>query len=372
MMHPLPEDWKRAAFNDVISDVTGGNPKVPAGRLQPEGAFPVVDQGKDFIAGYSDNAGDLCGAELPVIVFGDHTRSFKFVDFPFCVGADGTKVLRPASGDHARYLYHFLRQLRLPEAGYSRHFKYLKVCEIVLAPPPEQQRIAEVLDGAEALLTQRRAALLGLDEFITASFLEMFGDPVRNTRNWPTASLGDLGIWRSGGTPPRGEAKYFSGNIPWFSSGELNDMYAYKSAECISESAVRESSAKLVEQESLMLGMYDTAALKASIAGVRCACNQAIAFAALDRALAETVFVYYAITIGRDQFRRLQRGVRQKNLNLSMIREIRIPLPPVASQRAFTRCVSALETVRRAQRASLAEMDFLSTSLQHRAFRGEL
>jgi type I restriction enzyme, S subunit len=248
----------------------------------------------------------------------------------------------------------------------------LKQLEIVLPPLAEQRRIAEVLDQAEALRANRRAALAQLDSLTQSLFLELFGDPARNSKNLPTISLGRLGNWASGGTPPRSRDHYFEGPIPWFSSGELNEMFVVKSEEHISNLALAETAAKRVASGALMLGMYDTAALKTSIAGVDCSCNQAIAFATIDATLAETLYVYFAIMIGREHFRRLQRGVRQKNLNLSMIRQIRIPQPELSLQREFARRVTAVEKLKTAHRASLAELDALFASLQHRAFRGEL
>ena len=83
-----------------------------------------MDQGKELVAGYTNDESRLCRAQLPVIVFGDHTRCFKYVDFPFCMGADGVKVLRPKIDADVKYLYHYLRQLRLTAGGYDRHFKY--------------------------------------------------------------------------------------------------------------------------------------------------------------------------------------------------------------------------------------------------------
>jgi type I restriction enzyme, S subunit len=121
-----------------------------------------------------------------------------------------------------------------------------------------------------------------------------------------------------------------------------------------------------------MLGMYDTAALKVSIAGVDCSCNQAIAFATLSQSKVETLYVYQAITIGREYFRRLQRGVRQKNLNLEMIRQIRIPFPTLEAQHDFVKKATQLKSSAEAQNRSLRKFDTLFTSLQHRAFRGEL
>jgi type I restriction enzyme S subunit len=243
---------------------------------------------------------------------------------------------------------------------------------IPLPPLAEQRRIAEVLDRAEALRAKRRAALAQLDSLTQSLFLDLFGDPARNTKRLPTISLGNLGEWSSGGTPPRSREDYFDGSIPWFSSGELNTMFVHESEEHVSTEALHETTAKAVPKGALMLGMYDTAALKASIAGVKCSCNQAIAFATIDSAIAETVFVYFAIVIGREHFRRLQRGVRQKNLNLSMVREISIPRSALKQQQEFARHVTAIEKLKVWHQASLEELDALFTSLQHRAFRGEL
>lgn len=243
---------------------------------------------------------------------------------------------------------------------------------IPLPPLPEQRRIAAILDQADALRAKRREALAQLDSLTQSIFIEMFGDPATNSLGLPLLSLAELGMWQSGGTPPREQSHYFKGDIPWFSSGELESMYVDGSIEHISNDAIRNTSAKLVRSGSLMLGMYDTAALKASIAAVDCACNQAIAFAFIDDERAEVSYVYHAIIVGREHFRRLQRGVRQKNLNLSMIREIQIPAPSRAKQRVFATRIQSIESLKATHRAALAESDALFASLQHRAFAGQL
>ena len=239
-------------------------------------------------------------------------------------------------------------------------------------PLEEQRRIAAILDQAETLRTQRRTALALLDSLTQSLFLDMFGDPAKNTLGLPTKQLGELGDWHSGGTPPRSKSHYFEGDIPWFSSGELESMYVSDSAEHISDAALKETATKVVPAGSLMMGMYDTAALKTSIALKDCSCNQAIAFSKLDRTLADTAYVYYAIVVGREHFRRLQRGVRQKNLNLSMVREIRIPHPPLPLQQTFATRIASIEALKATHRRALAALDALFASLQQRAFAGQL
>lgn len=117
--------WPTLPFDEAVEDASGGNIKTKQNDYAEVGEFPIVDQGKALIAGYTDDEAALCKVPLPVVIFGDHTRCLKFVDFPFGMGADGVKVLKPKAGLDAKFLYHYLRQIKLPDGGYDRHFKYL-------------------------------------------------------------------------------------------------------------------------------------------------------------------------------------------------------------------------------------------------------
>ena len=184
--------WRHEAFDDVVADESGGNLKIPQSEFLATGRYAIVDQGKELVAGYTNDESRLCRAQLPVIVFGDHTRCLKYVDFPFCMGADGVKVLRPKAEADPKYLYHYLRQVRLTEGGYDRHFKYLKRTSLALPPLPEQRRIAEILDKADALRAKRRAALAQLDTLSQAIFFDMFGDPATNPKGFSKQPLASL------------------------------------------------------------------------------------------------------------------------------------------------------------------------------------
>ncbi|MEV1318519.1 restriction endonuclease subunit S [Micromonospora arborensis] len=366
------KSWPIVPLQNAVNDESGGSFKVPHSDYLNDGSHAVIDQGEGLVAGYVNDATRLFRGDLPTIIFGDHTRRLKYVDFPFCIGADGVKTLTPRPGWHPKFVYHYLVSLPIPNAGYSRHYKYLKEFPIIRPPFEEQRKIAEVLDRVDALRVKRKEALALLSDLERAVYLDMFGDPGRNTKRFPTAPLGALGDWKSGGTPPRSDTRYFEGDVDWFSSGELGPLYVSSSREKLSPAALVETSAKSVPAGAVMIGMYDTAALKTSIADVSCSCNQAVAFALLDEGMAHPVFVYYALLVGKEYFRRLQRGVRQKNLNLSIIRGIEIPRPLIAEQIEFAERIRRIEGVKVAQRAHLAELDALFASLQDRAFRGEL
>ena len=206
-----------------------------------------------------------------------------------------------------------------------------------------QEKIIQNLENLDNQILKRRHQSKLLSNLVKSRFNEMFGDPVLNEMGWDKHALKEFGIWKSGGTPKRNEEEFFRGNIPWITSGELEHKYIEDSFEKISEKAIECSSAKIIEKGSLLLGMYDTAGLKSSINTKVMSCNQAIAFAKLDDKITNTIYVYYVIQNLRSMLLNQQRGVRQKNFNLSMIKNISIPLPPLSLQNEFADFVAQVD-----------------------------
>lgn len=162
-------------FCSVVKDLTSGNPKIGSKDYLIEGRFPIIDQGSNFCSGYTNSKELLCNIELPCIIFGDHTRVLKYVDTPFALGADGVKVLKPIKGLSEKYLFYFLKNLDIPSAGYSRHFKFLKENNIKYPLQlSEQKRIVSILDKADGIRQKREQAIKLADDFLRVTFLEMF------------------------------------------------------------------------------------------------------------------------------------------------------------------------------------------------------
>lgn len=154
-------------------------------------------------------------------------------------------------------------------------------------------------------------------------------------------------------------------------SGELGPVRAKWSNEMLTTEAIARSSAKMIPHGSLLLGMYDTAALKSSISVGRIACNQAVAFG-VPLPGVSTEFLYFAVRSQRASVLARRRGARQKNLNLSMIRGIAVPTASAGEQAEFSDVVREVEALRAAAEAHLTHLDELFASLQHRAFTGQL
>jgi type I restriction enzyme S subunit len=188
----FPDEWEVLAFEEAIYDKTGGNHKIKQSDYETTGPLPVIDQGQSEIAGYVSDGELQCKETLPCILFGDHTKIWKFVEQPFALGADGVKVLEPIEGFDKRFIFHYLKQLRLPmKAGYSRHFKYVKQTYVPKPPLPEQKCISAVLDKADTIRSKRQEAVGLANQFLHSVFLDLFGDPVTNPKGWQVVDLAE-------------------------------------------------------------------------------------------------------------------------------------------------------------------------------------
>lgn len=136
----LPAGWEWVRLPDIYYSISPSSNKLLSSSVQEEGAYPVVDQGKRYIAGYTDIASLLICLPGPVVIFGDHTTERKYVDFDFVAGADGVKILRPLLLNE-KFFFHQLLGYRLEDRGYARHFKVLNSQLFALPPVAEQSRI---------------------------------------------------------------------------------------------------------------------------------------------------------------------------------------------------------------------------------------
>ena len=179
------------AFDEIFIDKTKYGVKVQTSEYGEQGKHIIIDQGQTQIAGYTDREDGLF-EEVPVVIFGDHTRVIKYVDEPFFLGADGVKVLRSKDNNaNYKYLYYALKNARIPNTGYNRHFKWLKEVIIKYPDRDRQYEIVEILDKVSDVIQKRQDELSRLDNLIKARFVEMFGSPF-DTNKWTVKELKDV------------------------------------------------------------------------------------------------------------------------------------------------------------------------------------
>jgi type I restriction enzyme S subunit len=143
----IPIGWKIAKFNETCSIVPLNKIKIKQKDYLIKGNHPVVDQGQELIGGYFDNINYLVKEEPPFIVFGDHTKVKKFINFKFVAGADGVKVLKPNKFLDPKLFFYFLHSIKIPDRGYARHFQFLNNAEFPLPPLAEQIRIVAKIEA---------------------------------------------------------------------------------------------------------------------------------------------------------------------------------------------------------------------------------
>ena len=129
----VPEGWEKKKVGEVIAKVPRSK-QIPTKDYKNEGAIPIIDQSRDYIAGYTDDIESRVESNEPYIVFGDHTRILKYVPFPFAKGADGTQLIMSNNLDLMPQclLFTSLVSVDLSNYSYARHFKYLKEEEILV------------------------------------------------------------------------------------------------------------------------------------------------------------------------------------------------------------------------------------------------
>jgi type I restriction enzyme S subunit len=384
------EEFKGGASLTAEDFTDSGFPVLHKGTIQLGGRLDFARDGKvhtsdEFVKAHQNAVVDdrFVVATLRNLVRTGETLGFvapvpKGQSYLLAQGAYGLR-LNP-SKLHPRYLAHLsndwtfhkevLRRMVGTTQVHIRNGDFLAV-EIPLPPLAEQQRIAEVLDRAEGLRAKRRAALAQLDSLTQSLFLDLFGDPATNLKGWPKQKLEELCSVDSPLIDPTREEyrnllHYGPDRIERDTGGLLPAMTAEQDGLI---------SAKFLFDESAVLYSKIRPNLnKVALAKERALCSADV----------------YPVEVKRDKLSReflwcLLRGKHFLSYTAEFSNRANIPkinreqflayiaiCPPISLQREFACRVTAVEKLKTAQRASLAELDALFATLQHRAFKGEL
>ena len=346
-------------------------------------------------------------------------------------GSSEFHVFRPTGAVLPEYLFHFVRQASFRAAGKESMtgtagqgrvpFSYLAETRLPVPPLPEQRRIVEIVEallihlqaagnrfGRVPVILKRfrqsvlaaacsgrltepwRTAHSGATPFVPRHSAGQCGVCARlmswasDEEDWPTswvaAPIGCLVDVATGATPLRKRRDYYEhGTVPWVKSAAVNADRITHVEEFITETALRETNAKLFPPGTLLIAMYGEGATRGKVAelAVPAATNQALAALIFDdRTDALRPFLKLVLKSLYSENREASAGGVQPNLSLGMIRAIRVPLPPIREQQEIVRQVEALfslaDTIERRAAAASIRVDALTRSILGRAFRGEL
>lgn len=193
----IPENWEVKSIDKTVNTISIPH-KYQTKDYLNNGKYHIIDQGKNDYVGFSNNENHLI-KDVPLVLFGDHTKIVKFIDYPFCVGADGTKLLKSDIVEN-EYLYYLISQavLKLPDLSYSRHYTELKNIQLPIPPLPEQQKIAEILstwDDAIATCKKTIDTLKDRNKGLAQQLLTGKKRLSGFSEKWEVKPLGDLLIY---------------------------------------------------------------------------------------------------------------------------------------------------------------------------------
>lgn len=352
-----------------------GKRKIQESEYEPTGSICVVDQGQQLISGQT-NRNDLLIGDGPYIVFGDHTRIVKYVDFPFVAGADGVRLYKAAPEFDPEYLYFFLRGVELPADGYGRHSKYLQELVLTNIKLDEQRQIASRLKAQLAEIeTARQAAQTQLQDsrLLRSRLLKQFFAPLDAG---PKKKLGDFAPTTSGSTPSRGDKRYWQpADIAWVKTGEVAFAPITATEEAISKAALAECSLSLLPPKTILIAMIGQGKTRgqSAILEIPATTNQNC-FAVLPNATWEPDFLFPWLQASYQDLRDLSadRGGSQAALNGALLNALEVPAPSKAEQQALVLRIQAamteVDAIEASAKAALADIQRLPSRVLAQAF----
>ena len=163
-------------------------------------------------------------------------------------------------------------------------------------------------------------------------------------QDWKKYRIGDIcSKVCSGGTPSSKHTEYYDGDIPWLNTKEINFNRIYGTEKSISEEGLNNSSAKWIEENSVIVAMYGATAGKTAIAKIPITTNQACCNLTINPSVADYRFVYYFLCLKYVELASLANGGAQQNLNAQIIKDFEIPIPSLQEQNQIANVLSSLD-----------------------------
>ena len=247
--------------------------------------------------------------------------------------------------------------------------------DVPLPPIEEQIQIATVLSKAENLIAKRKESIELLDEFVKSTFLEMFGDPVRNEKGWDKKTLKSFGQIITGNTPPRGDLENYSDNfIEWIKTDNIisSETYISKASEYLSEKGLKKA-------RTVTVGALLVACIAGSVESIgrSAIADRTVSFNQQINAIqpsneVNSLFLYWLFKISKYYIQNQATKGMKKILTKGIFEKIIMIKPPTKLQNQFAEIANKVEVLKAKYQKSLEELENLYGSLSQRAFRGEL
>lgn len=333
---------------------------------------PVLTPGQTFILGYTNEKDGIYSDPLPVIIFDDFTTATKLVNFPFKVKSSAMKILKPANKNvYILYWYYYLSSLKVDNDLHKRYWISTFANRQVPVPAlSEQKRIAERLDKVQELIALQKEQLKKLDDLIKSRFIDLFGDPITNSKKFKIDTLNNICDVRDG---THASPEYVLKGYPLITSKNIiNGEISLEEVNFITKLDFDNINKRSkVDVGDILLPMIGTIGNPALVEQEP---NYAIKNMALikfwPQSRCSNLYILYLL---RSSFldniiKNQQRGGTQKFLALKTIRGLQIPIPPISSQVQFADFVTKIEAQKGLLATRLSHLETLYKSLMQEYF----
>lgn len=387
--YEVPENWCWIHLLDSFDNVTDSKKKLATKEYLEDGEYPIIDQGQDFIGGYTDDADMIYDGELPIVIFGDHTRCIKYIDFQFAQGADGVKVLKPKQFWNDKAFYYAMQSIEIPNMGYRRHYPLFKDFCIPLPPLAEQKRIVEQIESLFAKLDEAKEKALSVVESfelrekaiykkafegdLTNSWRAENGINISEWEEIPFEKLGKLERGRSKHRP-RNDKRLFGGKYPFIQTGDVAGagMYVTSHKQTLSEFGFEQS--RMFPKGTLCITIAANIGDAAILSYDCCFPDSVVGFTPGEKCLNK--YMYFYLQEIKAELEYIAPATAQKNLNLKLLGKVEIKVPSLKEQEKIVEILEKQindqgNIVEKAENV-IETIDVMKKSILAKAFRGEL
>lgn len=387
--------WKKVKLKDYIEQIRGVSYKPEdATDVPTEGYYPILRANniKDNALIFDDfvyvkenkikkeqmiQKGDIivCASSGSKELVGKAAQAKKDLQMSFgafCKGVRAKNILPEYLGNYFKSQIYRKTISRLSAGANINNIKseHLDNLEIPLPTMEEQRKIAQRLDAVSDLLAKQKQLLSEQDNLIQSTFYDMFGDPIKNNKGWKIEKLGNLFSVSSGGTPDTKNKEYWeNGDISWIGSNLCQNVILTKNdGKFITQKGLENSSAKIISAGSVLIALVGATIGKTALLTFETTTNQNIA--AIDVVKNDnfsSYFIFYLIQALYQEFLNIGSG-KFKMANLTFVRNLKIPIPPLELQEKFAAIVKQIESEKSKIKSAIAETQTLFNALMSEYF----
>lgn len=373
-------------YKKIVSKISiPADHKIKQKTYLQSGALPVIDQGQELVGGYTDDYQKQIVCDLPVIVFGDHTKNVKYINFPFCAGADGIKILKAKDDVVPKYLYYgtiFLTYC-IEDKGYARHYQHIEKYDLLVPPLPEQERIVakieelfSQLDAAVAELKSVKEKLAIYRQAVMQNVIVQYTQDVPNVFIKDVCNEIKVGIVIKPSqyytTPESGIKAFRSANVREFYIDDKDWVFLSKDGHLKN----KRSEVHIGDILIVRSGYPGTACVVTEKFDGSNAIDVLIAVPNREKITPEYLCAYTNSPLGKKLVADKKRGVAQAHLNVGGYSKISIPIPEILVQNIIVeeihQKVSICNNIEQTVDTALQRATALRQSILKQAFEGNL